>query len=79
MAKPKVDSQFLAILINNIVVPEIVNLIKAHHAQTGQLLTADEIKAKLNVDADAVIAQGQQYLDTHPAEAKALAKPAAPK
>lgn len=62
------DPKLIAILVNNFVVPEVVGLIKRHHEATGEILTEEQIKEKLNLDADALIASTDAYLASHPAE-----------
>lgn len=62
------NPQLIAILVNNILVPEIVGIIRRHHASTGEVPTEEEIKAQMNVKADALIAQADAWLAAHPDE-----------
>lgn len=49
-----------------VVGPIIVNLVTKHHNETGQIMTIDELKAKLATDAAAILAEGQAFKDAHP-------------
>lgn len=52
----------LAAILQQSVVPELLNLIRQHHATTGELPTDEEVIAKFNVDVDAAIAKGEAFL-----------------
>jgi len=52
-------------LINQVVVPEILEIVRRRQA-AGQTITDAEIIAELANRAQAVIAQGQAWLDAHP-------------
>jgi len=57
------DSQLLQAVITQVAIPEIMALIRAHHAQTGQLPTDAEVIAKFNLDVDEAIAKGEAFLN----------------
>lgn len=56
----------LVAIIQNIVVPEVAGIIRAHRQQTGQDPTDAEIIAKLQIDATKFIDAGEAWLAAHP-------------
>lgn len=56
----------LAALLQQIIIPEVVAVIRAHHNATGQLPTDAEVLAALGADADKGIAIGEAWLAAHP-------------
>jgi hypothetical protein len=56
------DATLIATIVRDVVVPEVLVAIKAHHNATGQWPTEAQILAALNADADRVIAVGQAFL-----------------
>lgn len=60
------DPALIAALIQNVAIPELLSWLKSRQ-ESGQPIDDAAILAKLNADADAVIAKGRAYLDAHPA------------
>lgn len=56
----------LGALFEKIILPELMAFIRARVAQTGQVPTDDAVIAKLNADADLVIAKGEAFLASAP-------------
>lgn len=56
------NPQLLAAVTSQVIVPELLALIRAHHAATGEIMTDEEAIAKLNLDADTAIAKGEAFL-----------------
>lgn len=52
----------LSAIVTQVVGPEIMNIVRAHFAATGELPTDAEVIAKLNLDADATIARGEAFV-----------------
>lgn len=48
------------------VVQAVLPLIREHYEQTGQFPSADQIKAQLLGDEQAVLAKGQAWAASHP-------------
>lgn len=70
------DAVILTTLLKDIVIPEVLVAIRAHHNATGNLPTDAEVIAALDVDALKVKAQGQDFLDaTRPLPAAPPATP----
>lgn len=57
----------IAALLQQILIPEIVAVIRAHHNATGQLPTDAQVIAALSSDADKGITIGEAWLAAHPA------------
>lgn len=49
-------------VLQNIILPEIFAIIRAHHNATGNLPTDAEVIAALQLDADRVISVGEAFL-----------------
>lgn len=56
----------IAALLQQVVIPEILAVIRAHHNATGNLPTDAEVQAALSTDTAAGIAIGQAWLAAHP-------------
>lgn len=56
------DPTLLAILVKNVVLPEVLVAIRAHQNATGQMPTDEQVIAALNTDADRYISIGQAFL-----------------
>jgi hypothetical protein len=57
------DPAIIAILIKNVVIPEILSVIRAHrNATSGQTPNDEQIIAALNLDADRYTQIGQLFL-----------------
>lgn len=56
----------LVAIIQNIIVPEVAGIIRAHRQQTGTDPTDAEIIAKLNLDATRFINEGEAWLAANP-------------
>ena len=59
----------LLALIQQVVIPEVAAIIRAHYNATGKFPTEAEIFKALGVEADGVIGIGTAWLAAHP-EAK---------
>lgn len=59
------NPELIAALIQQVAIPEILAWLKRLR-DNGETLDDAAILAKLNMDADAVIARGRAWLDTHP-------------
>lgn len=46
--------------------PGILQMVKDHYNTTGQILTPEELNAKIQSHADEIINKGQDWLDKHP-------------
>ncbi len=55
----------VAALIEQVAIPEILAVIRAHYNATGHLPTDAEVIAALGTDADAGIATGRAWLAAH--------------
>lgn len=62
----KKTADILGAIITNIVVPEVVALIKMHYNATGKLPTDAEVIAALPVTCDTHIAIGEAWLVARP-------------
>lgn len=49
-------------LLQNVVLPEIFAIFRAHHNATGQMPTDEQVLAALQLDADRVINVGEAFL-----------------
>ena len=57
------NPELLAIILKDIVIPEVAAVIRAHvNASGGKMPTDEEILAALNIDADRCIAIGEAWL-----------------
>lgn len=56
----------LAILIQQVIIPEVAVAIRAHRNATGKMPTDAEVMAALQVDADRYIQVGEAWLAAHP-------------
>ena len=61
-----IDKNLLTALLQQVVIPEVLAVIRAHHNATGQMPTDAQVIAALGQDADKGIATGQAWLDAHP-------------
>lgn len=61
------NSNMLAALLQQIVIPEVIAVVRAHHNATGNLPTDAEVLAALGADADKGISVGEAWLAAHPA------------
>jgi hypothetical protein len=57
----------IAALLQQVVIPEILAIIRAHHNATGNLPTDAQVIAALATDASGVISTGSAWLAAHPA------------
>lgn len=57
----------LTALLQEIVIPELAAIFRAHHAATGTMPTDAQVFAALGSDADKGISIGQAWLAAHPA------------
>ncbi len=57
--------ELLKALLQQVVVPEIVTAIRAHHNATGTLPTTEQVLAALGADTAAGIAIGEAWLAAH--------------
>ena len=46
--------------------PQFLQMFEQHLEQTGRVMTPDELKAKLDAQADAIISKGEDWLKNHP-------------
>lgn len=53
-------------LLQQIVIPEVVAVIRAHYAASGKMPTEAEVFAALGVNANGVISVGEAWLAAHP-------------
>lgn len=53
----------LMLIIKDIALPEIMNYIRKRYAETGELPTDAEMKAKVVSIADKIIAEGNAFLE----------------
>ena len=49
-------------IFDQIVLPEIMRLVREHFLATGEILTDEAVRAKLDADADGVIAKGLAFI-----------------
>lgn len=56
------DPTLLAIIIKDLVVPEVISFVRGHYAANGTLPTDADVIAHLALDADRYIATGQAFL-----------------
>ncbi len=59
------NKDILAALLQQVLIPELLAVIRAHYNATGHLPTDAEVIAALGADADAGIATGQAWLAAH--------------
>jgi len=59
----KADPQLVQAVVTQVLIPEILGIIRAHHASTGELPTDEQVIAKMNTDADAIVAKGEAFLN----------------
>lgn len=58
----------ISLLLQQLIVPEVVNAIKAHQAtNAGQFPTTEQIIEIMNANADAIIARSKAWQAVHPA------------
>lgn len=56
------DKSLLTAIVKDIIVPEVMGIVRDHFFRTNTLPTDEEITAKLQVDADRYIASGEAFL-----------------
>jgi hypothetical protein len=59
---PKIDSGAVQALATNIIIPEVLSIIRALRGGDGALPTDAEVIAKFNADADAIVAKADAFL-----------------
>jgi hypothetical protein len=69
MAMTPQNQALISALIQQVAIPEILAVIRAHHNATGSLPTDAQVIAALGQDADGVVATGQAWLAAHPLSA----------
>jgi DNA-directed RNA polymerase specialized sigma subunit len=60
------NPQLIAMLIQNVIIPEVATAIRAHHNATGNMPTDEQVIAALNMDADRYIQAGEAWLAANP-------------
>ena len=63
-------SAIVSSLIENVAIPEILAVIRAHHNATQEFPTDAQVLSALALDTSRGIAIGEAWLAAHPAEAK---------
>lgn len=61
------DKNLLAVLLKDVVIPEVLAVVRAHMAATNAVPTEAEVLAALQIDADRLAAVGQAFLDRNAA------------
>lgn len=59
------NPSILIALLQQVVIPEVTAVVRAHHNATGNLPTDAEVLAALNIDADKGITIGEAWLAAH--------------
>ena len=59
----------LLALLQQVVIPEVLAIVRAHRNATGKMPTDAEVLAALGADADSGIAIGEAWLAAHPPSA----------
>lgn len=60
----KLTPELLSAILN-VAGPIVLGAITQHHADTGQIPTEAELRAKLNLNIDTYLAEGQAWTDSH--------------
>lgn len=61
------DATLVSALLVQVVIPEIMAVVRAHHNATGQTPTDAQVIAALGTDSNNVIQIGTSWLAAHPA------------
>lgn len=60
------NPQLLTALLQQILIPEVIAVVRAHHNATGALPTDAQVMAALGADADKGVSIGEAWLAAHP-------------